>query len=75
MFNSNIRGIGDRVKTMEHIVCFLIGKAEGQQRLKVVSELYVLTAVILWPDFFSIASSYVSQQKACRYGRFPERRD
>jgi hypothetical protein len=38
MFNSNTRGIGDRVKTMEHIVYFLMGKAEGQQRLKVVSE-------------------------------------
>jgi hypothetical protein len=74
MFNSNIRGIGDRLKTMERIVYFLIGKAEGQQRVKVVSEHYNLTAVIVWSDFSSIASSNVSQQKASRYGRFSERR-
>ena len=38
MFDPNIRGIGDRFKTMEHIVYFLMGQAEGQQRLKAVSE-------------------------------------
>ena len=37
MFNPNTSGIGDRIKNMEHVVYFLIGKAEGHQRVKVVS--------------------------------------
>ena len=38
MFNATSHGIGDRIKTMERVIYFLIAKSEGDQHAKTVSE-------------------------------------
>lgn len=63
MFNPNTCGIGDRIKNMEHVVYFLIDKAEGPQRTKVVSE-HVLRISFLLMDYIQLLSMYPSKKPA-----------